>query len=140
MLKLACILSLAALGELSRPAAGQTAIPDLRGTWKGESETVVLGGAHPHHPATQPPEPRFTSTPFTLVVQQQNGRRFFGTFSSASSSEPLIAVIARNDRILAVGSDGFAQGSLIGSNRIELCYQHLSASVRVASCVELVKQ
>src|SRR5215218_906415 len=89
---------------------GASAIPDLRGTWKGESETVVLGGAHPHHPATQTPEPRFTSTPFTLVVQQQNGRRFYGTFSSASSSEPLIAVVARNGTILAVDNDGFANG------------------------------
>src|SRR5215213_6859058 len=94
------------------PARGQCAIPDLRGTWKGESETVVLGGAHPRHPATQRPEPRFTSTPFTLVVQQQNGRRFYGTFSSASSSEPLIAVVARNGTILAVDNDGFANGRL----------------------------
>src|SRR5215203_4273007 len=118
MLKLAFILSLSVLGGLSTPAPGQSAIPDLRGTWKGESETVVLGGAHPHHPATQTPEPRFTSAPFTLVVEQQNGRRFYGTFSSASSSEPLIAVVARNGTILAVDNDGFANGSIIAPNRM----------------------
>jgi hypothetical protein len=140
MLKLACILSLAAAGSFSRPAVGQTAIPDLRGNWKGESETVVLGGAHPHHPATQPAEPRFTSTPFTLVIEQQNGRRFSGTFSSPGSSEPLIAVIARNGTIFAVDEDGFASGSILAPNRIELCYQQLSAAVRVASCLELTKQ
>jgi hypothetical protein len=36
-------------------ALSQTAVPDLRGTWKGESETIILGTgmlitAQPHHP------------------------------------------------------------------------------------------
>ena len=33
-------------------ALAQTAIPDLRGTRKGESESIVLGGGNPHHAAT----------------------------------------------------------------------------------------
>jgi hypothetical protein len=137
--KLACITSFAALAALASPATAQTAIPDLRGTWKGESESVVLGGAH-HHPATQATEPRFTSVPFTLVIDKQNGRRFSGTFSSARGSEPLIAVIARNGTILAVDDDGFSNGSMLAPNRMELCYQQLTPAARVASCSELTKQ
>src|SRR5262245_47889081 len=123
--QLACIISFAALAALPSPAAAQTAVPDLRGTWKGDSESVVLGGAHPHHSAPQPAQPRFTSVPFTLVIDQQNGRRFSGRFSSPHSSEPLIAVIARNGTILGVDDDGFANGSMLAPNRMELCYQHL---------------
>jgi hypothetical protein len=82
----------------------------------------------------------FTSTPFTLVIEQQNGRRFSGTFSSPGSSEPLIAVIARNGTIFAVDEDVFSSGSILAPNRIELCYQQLSAAVRVASCLELTKR
>jgi len=140
MNRVSLAISFASLLWLASPAAAQTAIPDLRGTWKGDSESVVLGGAYAHHPAAQPNEPRFTSTPFTLVVRQQNGRRFFGTFSSPNSSEPLIAVIARNGTILAVDDDGYAHGSILAPNRIEMCYQHVSSAVRVASCVELTKQ
>jgi hypothetical protein len=41
----ACIFCLAAFAALSTfPAASQTPVPDVRGTWKGESESLVLGG------------------------------------------------------------------------------------------------
>jgi hypothetical protein len=137
--KLAYIASFAVLAALAWPAMAQTAIPDLRGTWKGESESVVLGGSS-HHPAAQAAEPRFTSVPFTLLIDKQNGRRFSGMFSSPRSSEPLIAVIARNGTILAVDDDGFVNGSMLAPNRMEFCYLQVSSAARVASCLELTKQ
>jgi hypothetical protein len=42
MSKLATIVMLAGL-ITATPALSQTAVPDLRGTWKGESETIILG-------------------------------------------------------------------------------------------------
>src|SRR3954470_6419367 len=86
MLKLAWILTFA--GLMSAPVLAQTpaqgSIPDLRGTWKGESESVVFGaGAHPHHGSgPQEGATRFTSQPFTMTIDKQDGRRFSGTFSS----------------------------------------------------------
>ena len=50
MTKLACISMLAVLATV--PATAEPAIPDLRGTWKGESETIVLGRGNPHHRST----------------------------------------------------------------------------------------
>jgi hypothetical protein len=74
MSKLVCILTVTMLAALTAlPAASQTAIPDLRGTWKGESESLVLGGGNPHHPAAQPDEPQLRSVPFTLTVDQHTG-------------------------------------------------------------------
>jgi hypothetical protein len=68
MSKLVCILTVTMLAALTAlPAASQTAIPDLRGTWKGESESLVLGGGNPHHPAAQPNEPQLRTVPFTLT-------------------------------------------------------------------------
>jgi hypothetical protein len=42
MSKLATIVTLAGLITVT-PALSQTAVPDLRGTWKGESETIIHG-------------------------------------------------------------------------------------------------
>src|SRR5437868_2260608 len=82
MSKLACIFTFALPLLLSAiPAAAQTAVPDLRGTWKGESESVVLSAGNPHHPAAQSNEPELRTVAFTLVVDKQEGRRFSGTFS-----------------------------------------------------------
>jgi hypothetical protein len=136
-----CIVTLALLAVLPAvPAASQTAIPDVRGTWKGESETVVLGGGNPHHPAGQPNEPQLRSVPFTLTVDKQDGRRFSGTFSSPRSSEKVIAVISRTGAILLADDEGYTHGTMLAPNRMELCYLHVSQASRVASCTELTKQ
>jgi hypothetical protein len=80
------------------------------------------------------------SVPFTLVIDKQDGRRFSGTFSSARSSETVVAVIARNGTIMMADDDGYTLGTVIAPNRIELCYLRVSAASRVASCTELTKQ
>jgi hypothetical protein len=121
------------------PAAAQT-IPDLRGTWKGESETIVLGGGNPHHPPGQPSEPQMRSVPFTLTVDKQEGRRFSGTFTSPRSSEKVIAVISRNGAILLADDEGYTHGTMLGPDRMELCYLHVSTASRIASCTELARQ
>jgi hypothetical protein len=137
MLKLACLLALAALAIT--PAAAQT-VPDVRGTWKGESESIVLGGGNPHHPAAQANEPQLRSVPFTLTVDKQDGRRFSGTFSSPRSTEKVIAVISRGGTIFLADDEGYTTGTLLAPNRIELCYLHVSTLSRIASCAELTKQ
>jgi len=138
MSRSAAIASFALLAAL--PCAAQTSIPDLRGTWKGESESIVYGGGNPHHPAAKPKDPQMRSVPFTLVVDKQEGRRFSGTFSSARSSEKVVAVVARNGTIMMADDDGYTLGTVIAPNRIELCYLRASAAARVASCTELTKQ
>jgi hypothetical protein len=141
MSKLACIFTFAVPLALSAvPATAQTPIPDLRGTWKGESETLVLKGGNPHHPAAQSNEPELRSVAFTLVVDKQEGRRFSGTFSSARSSEKVIAVISRGGTILLADDEGYTYGTMLAPNRLELCYLHVSSAARVASCTELIKQ
>src|SRR3984893_17799321 len=138
MSKLGCILAFAMLAAM--PAAAETAIPDLRGTWKGESESIVLGGGNPHHPATQANEPQLRSVPFTLTIDKQEGRRFSGTFSSPRSSETIVAVISRSGTIFLADDEGYTNGTLLAPNRMELCYLHVSSASRIASCAELTKQ
>ena len=119
-------------------ASTETAIPDLRGTWKGESQSIVLGGT-PHHPK-QAAEPRLTSVAFTLVIDKQDGRRFAGTFSSARHSETIIAVISRTGTIYMVDDDGYNVATMLSPDRMEICYLHLSSGSRIASCTELSRQ
>ena len=57
MSKLAFIVTLAAL-TFATSAGAQTAIPDVRGTWKGNSETIILGSGNPHHEAPSAAAPR----------------------------------------------------------------------------------
>jgi hypothetical protein len=122
----------------STPAAAQD-FPNLVGTWKGDSQSIVLSGGNEHHPG-KTPEPRLSSVPFTMVIDKQDGRRFSGTFSSAKHKEPVIAVMSRNNTFYMVDDDGYSIGHVIAPNRIELCYMKQSPSGRVASCTEMTKQ
>ena len=138
MLKLAsCVLFVAVVAA---PAQAQTAIPDLRGTWKGQSESIVMGHGNPHHDATIVDKPRLSSIPFTMTIDMQDGRRFSGTFASARATDPIIAVISQNGTIYMVDEDGWTSGTMLAPNRMELCYLHVSSAARVASCAELTKQ
>ena len=75
MRKRTWIVTFAALAAM--PAMAQTAFPDLRGTWKGESESIITDSGNPHHPGPPQSEHRLTSVPFTLTIDKQDGRRFF---------------------------------------------------------------
>ena len=143
MRKLACIMTLAALiaapAALSASAAADTAMPELRGTWKGDSQSIVLGSG-PHHPDAKTSEPRLTSVPFTLVIDMQDGRRFSGKFSSKEHSEAVVAVVSRGGTIFMADDDGHIAGTMLAPDRMELCYLHSSSAKRIASCTELTKQ
>ena len=139
MSKLAWIVVFATLA-VAPAAAQQSAIPDLRGTWKGNSESIILGAGNPHHAAAPSDQPRLNSVAFTATIDKQDGRRFSGTFSSPRGNDKFVAVISRNNTILLVDDDGYTLGTILGPNRMEWCYMHLSQATRVASCTELTKQ
>jgi hypothetical protein len=138
MWKLALVVAAVALAG---PANAEIAFPDLRGTWTGKSESVVLGRGNPHHRGKAANTPRFSSVDFTMVIDKQEGRRFYGTFSSPRGKETVIAVIARNgSMIYMVDDDGINIGTMLGANQMELCYMLQSPTTRIASCAELTRK
>ena len=126
----------------SMAAAAEVSPPDVRGTWKGDSETILLGTGNPHHNPNEAPAPQLRSVPFTLVVDQQDGRRFSGTFSSPRSSEKVVAVFSRDGTIYLVDDEGYTHGTMLAPDRMELCYMYVAAggASRIASCAEMKKQ
>jgi len=138
MSKLYWILALTVLS--AAPAAAQSSFPDLRGTWTGESESIVTGEANPHHPRSANSGPRYDSVPFKLTIDKQDGRRFSGAFASAKFSKTLIGVVMRNGTVLLVDDDGYGNGTLLAPDRLELCYLQRGRKGHIASCTELKKQ
>lgn len=139
MAKLAWVVPCAMLAAVT-VAAAETAIPDVRGVWKGDSETIIMGAGNPHHASPKAASPRLNSIAFTLTVKQQDGRRFSGTFASARTTDPVVAVISRNGTIYMVDDDGYTVGSMLAPNRMELCYMQQAPKSRLASCTVLTKQ
>jgi hypothetical protein len=139
MAKFSWVLAVAAL-TAATAAAAQNAVPDLRGTWKGESESIILGGGNAHHAMTAANEPELRSVAFTLTIDKQDGRRFSGTFSSARGGTKVVAVMSRSGTIFLADAEGFSNGTMLAPDRMELCYLKHGPEARLASCVELTKQ
>ena len=137
--KLATIVTLTSF-IAATPTLAQTAVPDLRGTWKGESETIILGTGNAHHGSTSSPAPRLRSVSFTLTIDKQEGRRFSGTLSSSRGTETVIAVISQSGTIYMADDDGYTVATMLAPNRLESCYLLQSPTSRVASCTEFTKQ
>jgi hypothetical protein len=123
----------------SIPSVAQEAFPNLIGTWKGNSESIVLSGGNTHHPGKSR-EARMSDVEFTLMIDKQDGRRISGTFSSAKHKEAVIAVISRNGTVYMVDDDGYSVGTLLTANRLELCYMKRATNGSVASCTEFSRQ
>ena len=134
--------TIAVASAAATAVAAEVSPPDVRGTWKGDSETILLGTGNPHHTPGQAPTPELRSVPFTLVVDQQDGRRFSGTFSSPRSSEKIVAVISRDGTIYLVDDEGYTHGTMLAADRMELCYMYVATggASRIASCAEMKKQ
>ena len=74
MSKLAWIVALATI-IAATSAIAETTIPDLRGTWKGNSESIILGAGNSHHEDSATAEPRSTSVAFTMTIKIGEGAR-----------------------------------------------------------------
>jgi hypothetical protein len=126
-------------GKVTR-AAALPEIPEVVGVWTGISETVVFGSSA-HHPDGKAPadKARLREVDFTMTVEGQEGRRFWGKVASAVTSQPFAAVFS-SSHVFGYGANtsGFYHFRSHAADRLELCYTqpgtHPTGSI-VASCV-----
>lgn len=108
-------------------------IPNLVGVWEVRSEggVIIRGdktGKTTHFEAKQ------TSLKADLEITKQDGRVLYGTFRSSRATENFIAVIGHDNKTLYyVDEDGFADGRIINTDKIESIYRHVSPTDSVAA-------
>lgn len=123
------------------PAAAQQ-WPDLLGTWKGTSRSVV-SGVGGHFTGEHDDKPRFAEVELTIEWTAQDQGRYIGTITSNNHTEGKLGVIsADGTSLLTVDHDGQSVGRLIDENAFELCYAQTSHSDEqmVVSCVTFIRQ
>jgi hypothetical protein len=122
------------------PAVSQS-LPDLRGTWKGESEAIIWGKASKHQPpAESTDQARLLNVPLTLTVDKQDGRRFSATLTSPRATERLVGIVSRTGTVFLADDDGTDYATLLGPDKIEICHLRSAMETRHAACAELTRQ
>lgn len=113
-------------------AQDAAALPDIKGNWVGTSETVLMGSTLHHEDGEE--GPRLSEMEFTMAVEGQDGRRFWGTFTSAKSSETFLGVIGFDGKsIVARDADGHIDGTLADDDTMQVIYSHTGDSTVVAA-------
>lgn len=116
--------------------------PDLLGTWKGTSRSVV-SGVGGHFGGEHDDKPRFAEVELTIEWTEQNEGRYIGTLTSGSHTEGKLGVVsADGTSLVTVDHDGQSVGRIIDGNSFELCYAQTSHSDEqmVVSCVIFNRQ
>jgi hypothetical protein len=100
-------------------------IPNLVGTWAVQSEGAYLSKGSEPGTWSHYREGANTLTA-ELVVTKQQGRVFYGTFTSKNATENLAGVIGwDNKTFYLVDQDGFTDGTIVNSNKMTCIYRHV---------------
>jgi hypothetical protein len=133
----------AGLGLAATLVAGEANaqnIIDMKGTWTATNQAIVDGPVIHHPPAGDPAtkpaaKARLTEVPFTLVIEGQDGRRFWGTTSSPRHTERLIGSLSVDGKsIHMVDEDGFLDGTVVNADAFDVCYRQITKDAAVVGC------
>jgi len=118
---------------------------DLIGTWKGLSNTTVMGFDRHHEQERTAEKIKFVKTEFTMVIDAQEGQNFSGRISSKNGKEIVLGSFSADMKGgVMVDNDGIMRFEMLGKDKFEHCYAHaLDSSSHhnaVAACVIFTRQ
>lgn len=125
-------LVLAAASALAREhkEKDEKDVPDVTGVWKGTSDSVAMGKLG-HADATD--APKFLHAEWTLTIDKQDGRAFYGAKASARATETVVGVIDGASTLYMADDDGTYFAKLTGKNTMVVKYLEAGKDSKVAS-------
>lgn len=127
-------------------AAVAQEVPDLKGTWIPAQGAHIIDGPSRHIQSGTVPVPgdpslqRHTSK-FVFNIDGQDGRTFWGNFSSAKVSEKLIGAISVDGkRFVMADEDGTFSGTITDPDTLDYCYTHVTPTDRAVACGLLTRE
>ena len=134
----------AAVVLTAAPALAQD-IPDMKGIWVSTENIALVRGSGTHFtdPDADLQMIRSTSQDFTITIEKQDGRAFWGKIVSPADEEEIGVILEPDlEHFVGIDSDGYFRGRLTGPGTLELCYQHVGAGrpVAIVACSSYEKR
>jgi len=107
-------------------------IPDLRGTWRGDVETVLV--TIPRWQTLRDNAAIFGGFPVTLEIVRQDGRRFSGKVDVDGEVTPIVGVLTTQDTMRWSQEGRLVEGRLLDPQTIDHCYVDPDPSTQFAAC------
>ena len=118
---------------------GSGEYPDMRGQWKGTSETVVAGSGPHNRTDSAPGTPRPNNQEFILKITRQEGPKFWGELVSKSDVTTKLGVIESDKKTIYMvdNAGGHNTAKLIDPNTLEACYIRPGTDHMLTGCTIL---
>uniref|UniRef100_I2Q0Q5 TIGR03067 domain-containing protein n=1 Tax=Desulfovibrio sp. U5L TaxID=596152 RepID=I2Q0Q5_9BACT len=113
----------------------EKAVADVTGVWKGASDSVAMGKLG-HADASD--APKFMHVSFTLTIEKQEGRAFYGTKASDRGKETVVGMVD-GAVVTMADDDGTYVGKLTGKNSMIVRYLEAGTNSKVASITRFVR-
>ena len=115
-------------------------IPNLVGTWAVQSEGAYLRkGSEPGTWAHF--QDGINSVTAEFVVTKQQGRVFYGTFTSKRTTENVVGVIGwDNKSAYFVDHDGFTDATIVNKDKMTCIYRHVGEKDSVVAAAVLTRK
>jgi len=121
-------------------------IPNLIGTWVGETNDAVIGGGS-HYPNGKSGEIRFLKSSVTYKFDQQKNRAFSGTFTIAGQTVPIVGSLSADLTSGAMADqDGTYSFRILNSNQLAVCFATTTTAPKnkdagpVADCHDIIRK
>lgn len=139
-------LIFALLSSLVFSSAMAQQVPNVIGTWVGETNDAVIG-AGTHYPGGKEGEIRFLKEKVSYKFDRQENRTFSGMLTIQGRNIPIVGSFAGDLMSGAMADkDGIYSFKLMDANKISLCFATASvnpankASGPVADCHDVVRK
>jgi hypothetical protein len=134
-------LALVGSSVLAMSMAAAQDIPNLVGTWKGETQAVHVGPNPYRVPEHNGPNFPDNFIEFTYVVKEQEGTRFAGA-TEGKFIETFIGALKPPEYRsgIFIDDDGQYDFTLRDDTTIDMCYWHQYPTSKVVACWTLTKQ
>lgn len=113
----------------------EKSVSDVTGVWKGVSEAVAMGRLG-HAEASD--APKFLHVAFTLTIEKQEGRAFYGTKASDRGKETVVGVVD-GATVTMADDDGTYVGKLTGKNSMIVRYLEAGKDSKVAAVTRFIR-
>ncbi len=116
--------------------------PDLKGTWVMETQSIRHHKTDEDNPSKHHDvKTGMTKFKITYVIDKQDGFRFSGTMESAKKKERISGVIGFDNKSLYItDDDGMAFATLVGPDKMQHVYLHITKHDSVAGRGIMVRQ
>jgi hypothetical protein len=141
----AAFLVLAAGFFLTFAASAQSKdYPDITGKWSVETRGVIIGNPPQWPRAGASGSARLQQMQASLVIEHQEGDRFWGAFVTPTHTQKFVGIFTGEDQRFLLGMEhGIALGTVVSGTKLRWCYTQVRTkeiAAQIAGCNDATRE